>query len=99
MLEKHVEKYVQDLCKKNRSKCVKMIPDNETGIPDRIIFDRKNKKIYFIELKNETNYQLQKKQEEWKEIIEQCGGEYFLIDGIAEAKKFISNIFGSKNNG
>lgn len=86
-LENNVENYLVRKCKILGFHSVK----SETitkGFVDRIIF-AKEKGIFYVEIKNKTNYQQKKIQKHWMNIIKQSGGKYFIIDGIEEMKQFI----------
>jgi len=90
-IENDVEKMLVDACAIRGIRCIKGKTAIGTGFPDRIVFHRFRKKIYYIEVKNQ-NYEQQLDQKEWEKHIRESGGEFFLIDGPVEMKRFIKGF-------
>lgn len=96
MIENDVEKLLIHACKKVGIKSKKGNPQGDRGFVDRIVFHTKAHRILYVEIKNQTYYERTRKQKKWAKTITDSGGEYFLIDGAEEMKKFIKiYIYGS----
>lgn len=90
--EKALEQRLIRACKKSKIVIVKGDTRNNSGFPDRIIFNHLLGIVHFVELKNETYYKQTIPQKRWQNIIETSGGKYFLINGDNELDMYI-NIF------
>lgn len=62
------------------------------GFPDRVVFDVINGVILYIEIKNDTYYQLNKMQQYWRNIIINSGGYYIKTNNKAEIMDLIDKI-------
>jgi hypothetical protein len=89
-LEKQVEALLVKACKTKGFKCIKGSVIYNAGFPDRIVFNTKTKNIFYIEVKNEGYYKLTPLQLEWKKIIQESGGSWFMINGEDEMITFIN---------
>jgi hypothetical protein len=89
MNEKQLERKLFNACKKVKIWCIKGDSKNNVGFPDRVIFDTRNNQIYYVELKNDTYYDLTYMQKLWANIIKASGGQWFLINGEKELEDFI----------
>lgn len=90
MLEKEIEKYLNDNIKKFGGRSYKFISPGQSGVPDRIVF-LPGGKIYFVELKRKKGSPsaLQKLQHKrFKEL----GHEVYLLYGLDDVKRFIDEI-------
>lgn len=90
LLEKHVEAMLVKACKIKKFKCIKGWVENNIGFPDRIVFNTEKKKIFYVEVKNETSYELTPMQRTWLITIVDSGGLYFLVNGEKEMNAFIN---------
>lgn len=62
------------------------------GFPDRVVFDVINGVILYVELKNDTYYQLNKMQQYWRKIIINSGGYYIKTNNKDEIMDLIDKI-------
>lgn len=90
MLEKEIEKYLNDNIKKLGGRTYKFISPGQSGVPDRIIF-LPGGKIYFIELKRvEGNPSALQKLQHRR--FKKLGHEVKVLYGMEDVKEFINEI-------
>lgn len=87
--EDALEKRFCKVCKENGIKTIKGNAHNNKGFPDRMVFGQKNRFIHYVELKNGTYYKQTILQAEWQKIIEESGGNYFLLNGDKEVNDYL----------
>lgn len=96
--ERTVEDRLVHACRKIGIRCPKGLSAENTGFPDRIVFNTIIREIHYVEIKNKTYYQRTQRQIEWSEIIIQCGGKYFLIDGKQQMDDYIAKYIKRPTN-
>lgn len=89
--ENHLEERIIEACKIMGFRCPKGRSDNNKGYPDRQIFNTRLKEVHWVEVKNDTYYEITDTQIEWKNKIESCGGKFFLLNGDKEVNEYIKN--------
>ncbi len=90
LLEKDIEKFLNDNIKKLGGRSYKFVSPGNSGVPDRIIF-LPGGRIYFVELKTKKGRPsaLQKLQ---RRRFKELGHEVYLLYGMDEVKEFLSEI-------
>lgn len=90
MLEKDIEKFLNDNIKKLGGRSYKFVSPGNSGVPDRIIF-LPGGRIYFVELKTKKGYPsaLQKLQ---RRRFKKLGHEVYLLYGMEDVKVFLNGI-------
>ena len=90
MLEKDIEKFLNDNIKKLGGRSYKFVSPGNSGVPDRIIF-LPGGRIYFVELKTKKGYPsaLQKLQ---RRRFQELGHEVYLLFGLEDVKVFLNGI-------
>lgn len=96
LLEKQVENKLIVACKRNGIITYKGNPKGNIGFPDRIVFDIKRHRTFFVEIKNDTYYSQTDMQKLWQNYIETSGNKYILINGMEEMKQFIEKYIETK---
>lgn len=97
-LESDVEKMLIDFCDAHFGLISVKSESLARGFVDRMVFDMRHKRIYYVEIKNKTRYKRTALQKEWAKIISMSGGEYHLIDGVDEMRKFIEGVLRWQND-
>lgn len=90
LLEKDIEKFLNDNIKKLGGRSYKFVSPGNSGVPDRIIF-LPGGRIYFAELKTKTGRPsaLQKLQ---RRRFKELGHEVYLLYGLEDVKVFLNGI-------
>ena len=90
LLEKDIEKFLNDNIKKLGGRSYKFVSPGNSGVPDRIIF-LPGGRIYFLELQTKKGRPsaLQKLQ---RRRFKELGHEVYLLYGMDEVKEFLSEI-------
>ena len=90
MLEKDIEKFLNDNIKKLGGRSYKFVSPGNSGVPDRIIF-LPGGRIYFVELKTKKGRPstLQKLQ---RRRFKKLGHEVHLLYGLEDVKVFLMKI-------
>lgn len=90
MLEKDIEKHLNDKVKKLGGRCYKFTSPGNAGVPDRLVL-LPGGAIYFVELK--TKYKkprpLQKSQ---IRKLEMLGQDVRVLCGLDDVKEFVDEI-------
>lgn len=84
-----VERLLIDACKEYKIYQHKGNSSHLRGFPDRVIYNQYTKKILHVEVKYGSSYKQTKMQKRFQRIIEEAGGNYFLITGVQEMREFI----------
>lgn len=90
MLEKDIEKFLNDNIKKLGGRSYKFVSPGNSGVPDRIIF-LPGGRIYFVELKTKKGRPsaLQKLQ---RRRFKELGHVVYLLYGLEDVKVFLNEI-------
>lgn len=89
MLEKQIEKKLNDEVKKLNGLCLKLNSQSANGIPDRLVL-LPDRKVYFIELKS-PGEDLRSLQKYWKKKLNKLGFPAIKIDSLEAVEKFIED--------
>jgi len=90
MLEKKIEKKLKEEVEKIGGLCVKLVSQNQNGIPDRLVI-LPDGRVYFIELKK-TNGVLSKVQKYQQTRLRKLNQKVKTIWTLEEVEEFISEV-------
>lgn len=90
MLEKELEKYFVEQCKKKGYWCLKFTSPSTAGVPDRIVLTRFG--TYFAELKRPKVGRLSRLQDATFKKLQKYGHSVVVIQSKEDADRFVHNI-------
>ena len=90
MLEKELEKYLVELCKKEGYWCLKFTSPSTAGVPDRIVLTRFG--TYFAELKRPKGGRLSRLQDATFKKMKTYGNNVTTIRSKEDADRFVRTI-------
>ena len=90
MLEKELEKYLVELCKKEGYWCLKFTSPSTAGVPDRIVLTRFG--TYFAELKRPKGGRMSRLQDATFKKLKKYGHSVVVIRSKEDADLFVHNI-------
>lgn len=90
MLEKELEKYLVELCKKEGYWCLKFTSPSTAGVPDRIVLTRLG--TYFAELKRPQGGRLSRLQDATFKKLQKYGHNVTIIRSKEDADRFVRTI-------
>ena len=90
MLEKELEKYLVELCKKEGYWCLKFTSPSTAGVPDRIVLTQMG--TYFAELKRPKGGRLPRLQDATFKKLKTYGHNVTVIRSKEDADRFVHNI-------
>lgn len=88
-LEKEIERYLVNRVKQFGGKALKMVPEFESGVPDRLVV--LNGQTVFVELKA-PGKQPRKLQVLFMQELEKAGAKTVVLDSREGVEQLISNI-------
>lgn len=88
--EKYLERKLVEYIELFGGKCIKLVPFNSNGIPDRLCLLPGGRAI-FAEIKTKGQ-KPRKLQEYWHKLLRRLGFEVYIIDSYEILQKIIKNV-------
>lgn len=81
--EKAIEKYLRDIVKLLRGECIKLNPEWNAGIPDRLVI-LPGRVIFFVECKRPKGGKISARQTFWRNIILKLDLDHYFVKSKEE---------------